>query len=126
VGSGLVLVVDDESYIRETTARLLRRRNVGVLVAPNGAEALRQLEENPDIRVVLLDWHMPGMCGGYLLETMREQFPDVWIIVASGDFPLFEMDENTGFLPKPFRYDLLHGGVVAALRDEPMPLYLKQ
>jgi len=42
-----------------------------VVEAANGEEALKVLQENPDIKLVLLDWHMPVMNGYEFLKKMR-------------------------------------------------------
>ena len=123
---GAVLVVDDEPAIRSLTARLLRRGGVEVLEARDGDEAVRRLGECSAICMVLLDWRMPGRCGAELLETLRRGRPELRVVVTSGDPPSLELDEHTGFLNKPFCYDMLRGAVAAALRDEPLPAYLRQ
>ncbi len=66
-----VLVVDDSKSIRQIERRYLGEMGYSVVEAANGEEALKALEENPDIGLVLLDWHMPVMNGYEFLKKMR-------------------------------------------------------
>jgi two-component system chemotaxis response regulator CheY len=66
-----VLVVDDSKSIRQIQRRYLSEMGYEVVEATNGKEALEVLEANPDVELVLLDWHMPVMNGYEFLKTMR-------------------------------------------------------
>ncbi len=66
-----VLVVDDSRAIREIEKRYLEELGFEVFEAQNGEEALKVLEENPDIKLILLDWHMPIMNGYECLLRIR-------------------------------------------------------
>jgi chemosensory pili system protein ChpA (sensor histidine kinase/response regulator) len=66
----LVMVVDDSLTVRKVTQRLLSREGYQVLLARDGVDALRQLEEVvPD--AMLLDIEMPRMDGFELLRHLR-------------------------------------------------------
>lgn len=102
-----ILVVDDESYIRELIKETLRGRQYKAGTAANGVEALDILSrETYDI--VVTDVVMPGMEGLELVKQIRRLYPKVHIIVLTGfprsadigDFLAQGVDE---FLPKPFR-----------------------
>ena len=71
-----VLVVDDSKSIRQIQRRYLSQMGHTVVEATNGKEALKVLEENPDVELVLLDWHMPVMNGYEFLKAMRAK--DKW------------------------------------------------
>jgi two-component system phosphate regulon response regulator PhoB len=65
-----VLVVDDESAIREMIRFALGRSGMEVRCAADGLEALNKIsEKTPDI--LLLDWMMPGINGLELTRRLR-------------------------------------------------------
>lgn len=63
-----LLLVDDEQGFVEALARRLAHRDFQTAIALSGEEALRYLEENKSVDVVLLDIKMPGLDG---VETLR-------------------------------------------------------
>ncbi|WP_297056862.1 response regulator [Thermosulfurimonas sp.] len=65
------LVVDDSKSIRQIERRYLEEMGFTVVEAENGEEALKILRENPDVRLIILDWHMPVMNGYEFLKTVR-------------------------------------------------------
>ncbi|TAN52828.1 MAG: response regulator [Methylococcaceae bacterium] len=65
------LIVDDFDSMRQVTATLLRSLGAAsILMASNGAEALRLLRAQP-VDVILSDWNMPVMTGLELLKAVR-------------------------------------------------------
>jgi len=66
------LVVDDSKAIRQIERKYLEELGFEVLEAENGEEALKVVKENPDIELILLDWHMPVMNGYEFLKKLRE------------------------------------------------------
>lgn len=75
-----ILIVDDSKAMRMIVKRALRgvpaARGATILEAGDGAEALRIIEDRLP-HVVLCDWHMPGMSGIELLETLQEHESDI-------------------------------------------------
>ena len=67
-----VLVVDDSALMRSHTARLLASHRYQVLQAGDGAQALEVLRAEPGIRLVVTDFHMPGMDGVELVKEIRK------------------------------------------------------
>ena len=65
-----VLVVDDEPTLRRTLARLLNSRNMTVLTADDGAQAIEILGRE-QVDVVLVDLMMPKVGGLELLDHVR-------------------------------------------------------
>ncbi|HVS54585.1 MAG TPA: response regulator [Opitutaceae bacterium] len=81
----LVLVVDDESAICETTRELLELHQYRVLTASDGRQAMDVfLRERENVRLVLTDVMMPVMSGIALVRALRALEPDLKIIAASG------------------------------------------
>lgn len=64
-----VLIVDDDMRNIFALSKILREKGLTVVMAQDGHKALRQLEENRSIEIVLMDIMMPGMDG---YETTRE------------------------------------------------------
>jgi two-component system, cell cycle sensor histidine kinase and response regulator CckA len=81
----LVLVVDDEPAIQDTTRRTLERYGYAVLQAHDGIEALAQFSAHPaEIRAVVTDFIMPLMDGVTLCRTLRVLAPRTPLLVSSG------------------------------------------
>jgi DNA-binding NtrC family response regulator len=83
LGSGTVLVVDDDRAFRVATRTLLEDEGFGVKLATNGDEALRVLEETP-VDLVITDMVMEKMTGLALLARVRALFPDLPVIMVTG------------------------------------------
>jgi len=86
-----VLVVDDESAVRDVTMRAVARAGYRVIGASGGAQALDLLAQEPDLSTVLLltDIMMPEMSGHELAARVAERFPAVRVASMSG----FSADE---------------------------------
>ncbi|GAB3956290.1 response regulator [Spirosoma harenae] len=69
-----VLVVDDDVRNIFSLSKALEQYNMTVIAALDGKEALKKLEENPTIDVVLLDMMMPQMDGYETASKIREQY----------------------------------------------------
>jgi len=69
-----VLVVDDSFTARNLVKRLLKKSHYQVLEATDGSEALDLLKENPEIKLVITDYNMPGMDGFDLITHIRKGF----------------------------------------------------
>ncbi len=78
-----ILVIDDESSIRNTLQDILEYEKYEVVLAEDGHEALEQMVKGP-FDVILCDVKMPKMDGIELLEKIREQDDDVAIVMISG------------------------------------------
>ncbi|MDF2953984.1 MAG: DNA-binding response regulator [Thermodesulfobacterium sp.] len=80
-----VLVVDDSKAIREIEKKYLEDMGFEVLEASNGEEALKILEDNSDIKLILLDWHMPVMNGYEFLLKLRAnpKWSDVKVMMVT-------------------------------------------
>ena len=111
-----VLIIDDEPNIRRMVGALLGAEGYEVRDAPDGAQGIAcALEVEPDI--VLLDLMMPGELDGMaVLARLREQFPELPVVMMSGRAGLADAVKATklgasNFLEKP----LTPEGVLLAL-----------
>ncbi len=106
-----VLVVDDERVIREGCRRLLEPEGYKILTAENGREALDLLTvEAPDL--ILCDLVMPIMGAFEVLEELRVNYPDLPLIIITGQGTVANAVEAMqkgafDFVTKPFRADHL-------------------
>jgi two-component system sensor histidine kinase/response regulator len=104
-----ILVIDDETGIREGCRRALTPVGYNVEVAETGATGLRKLREG-SFDLVLLDLMMPGMSGMEALSRIREIDPDMVIIIITG-YATVEAAVQTikkgayDFISKPFTSD---------------------
>ena len=80
-----ILVVDDEPAMREFYRRALSAGGHSPLDARTAEEALDFLAGTPGIQVVIVDLSMPGRGGAWLIEEMRQRFPNVGVILATAD-----------------------------------------
>ncbi len=106
-----VLVIDDETGIREGSTRILSRMGCTVSGAANGEEGLNVLAQKR-IHIVLLDLKMPGMDGMEVLRRIQADQPDILVIVITGfatvETAIEAMKQGAyDFIPKPFEPDQL-------------------
>ena len=77
-----ILVVDDEENLRRVTQLKLHQAGYEAMTACDGAQALELLPRNPQ-DLVITDLKMPGMSGMELLRKIREEYPEVIVIVVT-------------------------------------------
>ncbi|MHC4600656.1 MAG: hybrid sensor histidine kinase/response regulator [Planctomycetota bacterium] len=108
LGSGTILVIDDEKAVRLVAKDMLEKAGFTVLTAGGGKEGLERFQEHrKTIRAVLLDLTMPKMGGEETFMAIRRLQPDVPVILFSG---YTERDATrrfagkglSGFVQKPF------------------------
>ncbi len=81
----MVLVIDDELFIREVVQESLAFVEIETISAASGREGLELFRAHQaDIEVVILDMKMPEMSGRETLQRLREIAPTVPIVLASG------------------------------------------
>jgi CheY-like chemotaxis protein len=83
-----ILLVDDEERFVLNLARLLKARGYVVSTAFDGQGALALLSSEKEIAVVVLDVRMPGMDGIDTLQRIRERYPEIEVIMLTGQATL--------------------------------------
>ncbi|HEY7191768.1 MAG TPA: ATP-binding protein [Vicinamibacterales bacterium] len=84
-GSETILLVEDESAVREMTQAALQRRGYTVLSASDATQALQIARDNVGrIDLVLSDVIMAGMTGPQLVDRLRSEQPDLPALFMSG------------------------------------------
>jgi response regulator RpfG family c-di-GMP phosphodiesterase len=81
--SRTLLCVDDELSVLSALKRTLRSRDLTVVTATSGAQALEMMAELP-VDLVISDMRMPGMDGAQLLEHICRDWPDTVRILLTG------------------------------------------
>ncbi|MCD6224209.1 MAG: response regulator [Deltaproteobacteria bacterium] len=80
----LVMLVDDEAPFVETMTKRLKKRELKVMNAFSGLEALEKLDKNRNTDVVILDVKMPGIDGLETLERIKKAYPIIEVIMLTG------------------------------------------
>jgi CheY-like chemotaxis protein len=116
--SAVVLIVEDEPFVRMDATETLVDAGFRVIDAANADEAIGILEARPDVSVVVTDIQMPGSMDGLkLAATIRNRWPPIALVVTSGRVSLRQQDlpERGRFLPKPYDGKHLIEAIRAAL-----------
>ena len=114
-----LLIVDDETDIREFAKRFFSKRNINVFTASGGGEALELIEkEKPNL--VLLDINMEQMTGLEVLKRLREKNDQTKVIMVTGVNDQNVVKEISdlgieGYIHKPLILEELQNIVLAKL-----------
>jgi two-component system chemotaxis response regulator CheY len=116
-----VLVVDDDTLMREVLKALLRDEGFEVAgEARDGQSALALIDRaRPDI--VCLDVNMPGMSGLDVLKSIRSRNPEIRVVMITGDSSMATVREAVGFgamgyIIKPFKAGRVAASLIAAMK----------
>ncbi|MDH4438946.1 MAG: response regulator [Rhizobium sp.] len=115
-----VIVVEDETLVRIDIAMSLQEEGFFVFEASSADEAIEILNAHPEISLMFTDIDMPGSMDGLkLAEAVRDRWPPVKIIIASGHRQLRDdlLPVEGRFFTKP--YD--HARIIAAMREMLIP-----
>jgi len=118
-----ILIVDDESTIREVAKTVLSRTGYNTLVADDGSAALAIFVERlAEIDVVVTDLVMPAVSGSLLVQVLRKMASKAKIIICSGqaidDIPVQLRGIGVqGYLSKPYTEETLLRMVDRVLHD---------
>jgi signal transduction histidine kinase/CheY-like chemotaxis protein len=115
-----VLLVDDDSAVREVTAGILQDLGYGVIEAGSGGAALDVLDREADIDLLLVDFAMPGMNGAEVAREVHARRPDLPILFITGyaDTEVLAAAGDDGILRKPFVEKDLAAKLRSALRAD--------
>jgi CheY-like chemotaxis protein len=122
-----VLVVDDESSVRQVTRKLLERNGYRVIEAAEGAEGITQyVAHQKEVQVVLTDLAMPVMDGPAFIRVLRRLNPQVRVIAMTGYQSKLNMPADLGVLgqahlSKPFTGPVLLQTLQRVLHPEGPP-----
>lgn len=121
----MILLVEDEAFVRKVTAEVLEAAGYRLVIAQSGAEALNACRQSArPFDLLLTDVILPGMNGRELADEFEGLCPHAGILLMSGydgqlagrQMPLY----NTACLAKPFSVSELLGKVREALDANPL------
>ncbi len=103
----MILFVDDDPDILESTQIALESYHFHVLACQSGEEALQAFRTyQEEINTIITDYHMPHMDGLELIQRIRMQQPNIRAILISGDFNQ-ALPNGVTLFRKPFSMDAL-------------------
>ena len=119
----LVMLVDDEVPFVETMTKRLAKRDLRLIAAFSGQEALEILDKQPKVDVVILDVKMPGMDGIETLRKIKSAHPLIEVVMLTAHATVESAIEGMKFgafdyLMKPCDMDQLIGKVNEAARKK--------
>jgi PAS domain S-box-containing protein len=118
---GSILLVEDSTEVAEVTASLLEQLGYRVTRATGAAEALQKMQDGA-VDLVLSDIVMAGMNGIALARAMREQAPQVPILLMSGYSEALQAGEaEFAVLRKPFDLGTLEAAIQRAVQPGAQP-----
>ena len=126
-GTGTILLVDDEEFIRITAKSMLESMGYEVLLAENGKEGVDLFEkEYKNIDLVILDMIMdPGIDGLETYRRIHAMLPSQKTIIASGfsenERVMKAQELGAGvYIRKPYSLEMLGTAIRSALQAERM------
>ena len=123
MGSGTVLVVEDETALRTLLLDMLSRLGYTALPARDGVEAVEiYRDKRSEVDLVLLDLNMPRMNGQTAFAELQQLNPDVRVVLMSGFTQSVELERleragAAGHVRKPFDLAELSSQISRALSN---------
>jgi hypothetical protein len=121
LGTGTILLVEDEDAVRDIVRRILERAGYRVVAAPDAPAALEIVRgRGEQIAALVSDVVMPGLMGTELADFVRRERPEIGIVLLSG-YTAETLDladllaRGARFLSKPFAPDALIREVAEAI-----------
>jgi len=124
-GTETILVVDDEQINVAVMRDMLEMLHYRVIAAGSGQEAVAAYLAKPgEIDLVILDMIMPGIGGGRTFDILKENNPEVAVILASGysaegEAAAILKRGCRGFIQKPFQLQELSRTIRQVLDGKP-------
>ena len=113
-----ILVVDDHMLIREALRGVLKelQADATVLEAGSCGQAMAEIQQHPDLRLILLDLKLPDRDGFEVLVELTERYPAISVVMLSAfsdrDNVVKALDIGAlGFIPKTDSRDVLLGAL---------------
>ena len=114
-----VLFVEDEVVLRMSTTDMLERLGCSVAGVGSGEAALDLLEQEQEFDLLLTDVGLPGMSGEELAAKVREKYPSLPVVIASGYGRSGTQADRMHFISKPYSSIDLQQALDHAVRSVP-------
>ena len=108
------LVVDDEPAMSFLVERMLKRCHFEVICLEDGLQALEYVQQHgAQLDLVVMDLVMPRMGGRQAIAAIRELYPDMPVVIISGNEPGHQEQQtaHSVFLRKPFSLSEMRGAL---------------
>ena len=107
-----ILIVEDDLITQMYLENLLNNKNIDILLANDGEQALEQVKKNDNIAIVLLDLDMPKMNGLETISKIIKINPKVKIVIETVHSKREKMEHcmklgASAYLTKPLENDEL-------------------
>jgi len=112
---GTALLVDDEEFVRMSTADMLSDLGYAVVEATSGEDALQRLRRGERFDLIVTDHLMEGMTGTALIRAAAADHPGIPSLLVSGYAENEGVDVDIARLTKPFRKDELAMALAALI-----------
>lgn len=97
-----LLLIEDEEMVRNSVGRILHLHGFKVITASDGREGINLFAEHQqEIGLVVLDWILPRLGGGEVLEELKRLDPEVRVVVFSGHEDCMSCTQADVVLRKP-------------------------
>ncbi|MGA2747978.1 MAG: response regulator [Verrucomicrobiota bacterium] len=116
-----ILVVDDDSQIRDSLRKVLREEGYGVVLAADGREGVERFNKDR-IDLLLLDVNLPDMSGWDVFGSVISLDPFVPILIITGRTDQIEIVRLSGvgaLIEKPFNVPMLLQTIAEKLAEPP-------
>jgi len=114
-----VLFVEDEVVLRMSTTDMLERLGCSVAGVGSGEAALDLLAQEQEFDLLLTDVGLPGMSGEELAAKVREKYPSLPVVIASGYGRSGMQADRMHFISKPYSSIDLQQALDHAVRNVP-------
>ena len=110
-----ILILDDERRVCEELSEYLVRKKFQVYAAEKPSSAFRIMEHN-HIDILFLDFTLPEMDGILVLKKVKKQFPEIKVIMISGNGNISVVKEAkrngaAEFINKPFLHNEVQNAI---------------
>src|SRR3954469_5991138 len=126
-----ILVVEDDTNLREALSDTLQLADYAVIAATSAEDALKKLAEHDDLRMIISDVNMGAMSGHDLLREVKANYPHIPMMLITAYASISQSVDAikngaVDYLVKPFAPNVLvetmarHLGVAQIQGDEPI------